>query len=315
MSLKKYIPLRLKVFIKKNVPFLKEKLISEQSEAKRIAGLQKLYKEKTEKELDLSSVQSFTEKIQWYKLFWYNPIMKKCVDKYAFKAYIKSKLGEGYTANLLAVWNKPGDVDIGKIDKDKFVIKSNSSSDGNYIKLITNKDNLNIEEIEKEIKENWFDKRKLLMNSYCRAYYGVKPRVIVEEFVEELAAAADDYKVFCFGGKPEMIYVAQEHFENGENKTLYPITFYDLNWNVLDISYGEHPVNPNVPRPKHLNEMIEIAEKLSADFPFVRVDFFDTDKKLYLAELTFYPGGGFTPYKPETADLLMGEKFRLPKTR
>lgn len=313
MSIKKYIPLESKEFIKKT--FFKPKLISQLPMEERISGIKNLYRDRTGKELDLDNVKTFSEKLQWYKLFYDNPVMKNCVDKYAFKDYIKNRVGSGYTAELLAVWNKPGDVNIRKINRDKFVIKSNSASDGNFIKLVTDKSKFNIEEAEKEIKEKWFDAHRMLSNSYCRAYYGVKPRVIVEEYIEEFANVADDYKIFCFGGKPEMIYVAQEHFEFNENnensRHTGVVTFFDPDWNVLDITYGQHPTNPNVPRPKHLDEMIEIAKKLSADFPFVRVDFFDTDKKLYLAELTFYPDGGFVPYKPQSADVLMGEKFCL----
>lgn len=315
MLLKKFIPFNIKQFIRKYIPYFKVKLISDLPIEKRAEGLKALYERKTGKKLNFNELTLFTEKLQWYKLFYENPVMKQCVDKYTFKEHIRKNLGDGYTAKVLAVWNKPSDVKVKKINADKFVIKSNCSSDGNFIMIVTDKNSLNIKNAEREIKESWFNEEKLLINSYCRAYYNVKPRVIVEEFIEEFANAANDYKVFCFNGKPEMIYVAQEHFDcnNNNNVDSYFVTFYDLNWNKLDISYGQHPVNTNVSRPKHLAEMIQISKKLSADFPFVRVDFFDTDEKLYMAELTFYPGGGFVAYKPESVDILMGRKFCIPQ--
>lgn len=88
--------------------------------------------------------------------------------------------------------------------------------------------------------------------------------------------------------------------------------FYDLNWNRLDVMYGNHPNNVNVPRPVHYDQMIEFAGILSKDFPFMRVDFFDTEEKLYLAELTFNPGGGMVPYSPIEFNEIMGDKFKLP---
>lgn len=99
-----------------------------------------------------------------------------------------------------------------------------------------------------------------------------------------------DYKFFCFSGEPYCVYVAKDHFPG----QLSQISFYDLEWNRLDVKYVEHP-NCNVEKPKHFDEMMRIAKTLSKSFPFVRVDFFDTNEKLYVAELTFYPGGGMTP--------------------
>ena len=81
----------------------------------------------------------------------------------------------------------------------------------------------------------------------------------------------------------------------------------------MDVSYGRHVTDPDVPRPEHLTEMIRLAEQLSAPFPFVRVDFFDTEDKLFLAELTFYPGGGITPYHPESFNLEMGKMLHVPE--
>lgn len=119
-----------------------------------------------------------------------------------------------------------------------------------------------------------------------------------------------DYKVFCFNGEPYIFYAASEHMiHDGES---YPISFYDMNWNELDITYGSHPKVP-MEKPKHLAEMIEIAKKLSQPFPFVRVDFFDTPDKLYMAEMTFYPGGGLTHYYPRRVNEELGSRFVLPK--
>lgn len=106
--------------------------------------------------------------------------------------------------------------------------------------------------------------------------------------------------------------MSEEYFKDGNNLTDYSISFYNLDWNFMDIKYGKHKRNRNVGRPKHLHEMIEIARKFSIDFPFVRVDFFDTGEKLYMAELTFYPGEGMTPYYPESFNKEMGDWLRLP---
>lgn len=303
--------------IKKAKRFISKKIFprpekQKMSVRKRARLIKNFYKNEMGKDLDLKNPETFTQKLQWMKLYYKHPDLRRCVDKYEFKQYIKEKLGDGYTAPLIQVWNSPEEVSIRDIPASKFVLKSTLQSDGKFIILVKDKAELDIDKVEKEIKTNWFDTRKLLTNSFCSAYYGAKPRVIVEEFVEEFANCANDYKLFCFHGKPAFFYVAEDHFKNGENSSVYPIAFLDLDWNVMDVSYGAHTTNPHVGKAYHLQEMIQIAEKLSKDFIFVRVDFFDTEDKLYLAEMTFYPGGGATAYQPESFDKKMGDMLQLP---
>lgn len=310
-NIRKYIPYTLKRFLRKYIFPLPE--IQNLSIKQREIKLKEFYKLKTGQELDLDNPQLFTEKLQWLKLYYKHPDLRRCVDKADFKDYVKEKLGGGYTAPIICIWDKPEQVSIRKIPAQKFVLKSTLQSDGNFIVLVKDKKEINIEQIEDEIKSKWFDTKLLLTNSFCSAYYGSKPRVIVEEFIEEFNGASNDYKLFCFQGEPEFFYVAEDHFKNGDNSVTYPITFFDLEWNVLNVKYGEHTTNPCIKKPKHCGEMIQLAKKLSADFPFVRVDFFDTEEKLYLAELTFYPGGGLTPYYPESFNYKMGEMLYLPQ--
>ena len=57
--------------------------------------------------------------------------------------------------------------------------------------------------------------------------------------------------------------------------------------------------------------MLSIAEKLAEPFPYVRVDFYDIKGKLYVGELTFYSGGGFTRIIPSKWDEILGEKLDI----
>ena len=103
------------------------------------------------------------------------------------------------------------------------------------------------------------------------------------------------------------MYVAANDFTD-EN---YPISFYRLDWMRIDVRYGQHRVQ-DFPKPKHFDEMISTARILSKGLPFVRVDFFDTDEKLYVAEMTFAPGGGCVPYNPISFNKELGDLFVLP---
>lgn len=258
--------------------------------------------------MDIDNPKTFTEKIQWYKLFYKGEIdLENIVDKYLFKQYVKDKLGEGYTIPLIGAWTSVRELrkDWKKLPEE-FCLKSTVQGEGRYILFIHNKSSIEFNTIEKEIKK-WLLPKNTLINSMCRAYNNATPRVLAEQYMENFNNQLYDYKVFCFDGQPFCVYVANEHFE----KTDYPITFYDLDWKKLDVKYGPHEVG-DMPKPKHLDEMIEISKKLSKGFPFLRVDFFDTEEKLYVAELTLYPGGGYSKYEPESFNEEMGEMFVLP---
>lgn len=270
-------------------------------------GNMQLYKSKQGYSFDLNHPVLFTEKVQWYKSRYKRPDLARYVDKYLFKELIHEKLGEGYTIPMYGSW-----ISVADFKKDwqtlpeKFCLKSNLQSDGNYIKVIE-KRNADIDTLCQEV-EDWLKPKNLLIHSFCSAYYKAVPRIIAEEYMESVKDQLYDYKFFCFDGEPYCVYAATEHFRDAK----YPISFYDMAWNMLDVHYGEHR-KEFIPKPLHFDEMIEIAKKLSQGFPFIRVDFFDTPKKLLMAELTFYPGGGLTPYSPVSFNKKMGEMFDLSK--
>ena len=277
-----------------------------QTLGKREQEVKAMYKRQTGERLDLSNTETFNEKIQWLKLYYYHKDLPKIVCKYNFKKYIEKKIGKGYTVPLYGAWTDERRIDFNKLP-NQFVLKSNCSSGGNFIKVIKDKSKINVDELRKELK-NWLDPLQLLINSYCKAYWKVRPIIIAEEYVEQLDGQVYDYKFFCFGGEPKFAYVATDHFEG----QISNISIYDLDWNRLDVKYGEHPWN-NVPAPKNLDKMVELAKKVSKEFPFVRVDFFEIGDKVYFSELTFYPGGGFNKINPPDVDKAWGEMLVLPK--
>ncbi len=280
------------------------------TDMEREAGLAALYRQKTGKELDFSNLRLFPEKLQWYKLYYDHPDLSEIVCKYGFKRYIEKKLGKGHTVPLIGAWKRVEDIPWNELP-DRFVLKSNCQSDGNFIRFIKNKNEVDFEPLKEELA-NWLKPKKTLINSYCRAYYDVTPMILAEEYLESVQDQLVDYKLFCFGGKPDLFYAGSNHFHYLEDGTLdYTVTFYDTEWNKKDYVYGNHRV-VDIPKPEHLDEMLKYANVLAKEFPFVRVDFFDTPDKLYVAELTFYPGGGFASYSNEL-DSAWGKMLVLPE--
>lgn len=256
---------------------------------------------------DINNPQTFSEKTIWYKLFYDNDNLCNVVDKYLFKSYIEEKLGPNNTIPLIGVWET-----IDDFEKDwdslpsTFCLKSTLQSDGKNILFVKNKNLMHFSELKKNLK-SWLRIENTLINSYCRGYYKCKPRIIAEEYKENIANQLFDYKFYCFNGNPYCICASTNHYTFED----YPITYYDLEWNKLNVKSGIHRID-DIPKPKHLDEMIYKAKVLSKGFPMVRVDFFDTDEGLYLAEMTFYPGGGYINYEPKSFNYEMGSQFILP---
>ena len=261
--------------------------------------------------MDINNPKTFTEKLQWYKLFYKGNEeggLIRIVDKYLFKEYIREKIGEGYTIPYYGVYETFDELLQGwNFLPEEFVLKSTLSYEGRKIKFIHQKSQINTKELKVELK-NWFKDKYLLCNSLCTAYHQGKPRVLAEKYMENIKNQLFDYKVFCFGGEPFCIETAIERFEKG----IPVFTFYDLHWNKMNVQSGKHPVG-DVEKPKHFDEIIRISKILSKGFPHVRVDFFDTEEKPYLAEMTFFTGGGYQKYTPESFNIKMGELFFLPQ--
>ena len=119
----------------------------------------------------------------------------------------------------------------------------------------------------------------------------------------------------CFHGEPKFVYVKTEHFNNGVNREVgYPVSFYTTDWQYIDTKYKELPTQKDIPKPAHLKEMLEISRKLSKEFPFVRVDFFENAGKLYVAEFSFAPWAGLRAYEPEAMDYEMGKWLDIVHT-
>lgn len=285
--------------------------ISKWSKEKRIKRLEELYKERIGEDLNIYNPSRFTEKVQWMKIYYSSPEIIQCIDKISFKDYIVAHLGEGYTAKLYKVWSSPEDVCFDELP-DSCVIKSNCSSFGHNIRLISDWNNVDRDNLLKEIKESWFDRRFLCTNSFISAYHEVEPAVYAEELIPGFDRAYE-YKIFCFNGEPKCLYVPGYQFIDGVESDDFSVSFYTSEWEFMNCQFGKYDYIDNLEKPERLDQMLEIAKKIAKDFMFVRVDFIDSNDGLYLSEFTFYPSGGLIPFRPIEVDQLMGSWLVLDK--
>lgn len=255
--------------------------------------------------INWANPKTFNEKLQWLKLNYKNPLAVTLVDKYMVKDFVSSVLGYDYIIPTIGVWECFDDINFEELP-NQFVLKCNHNSGGILIcrdkKTFDHKWANKV--ISRSLKQDYFE--------YEREwpYKEVKRRIIAEKLlISDDGEDLKDYKFFCFNGRVMCFKIDLDRY------TFHRANYYNRNCQLLD--FGElyyPPLNDRVVSiPSNINKMIVAAEKLSKGLPFVRVDFYNVNQKIYFGEMTLFPGGGTAPYTTYDADLLLGSWLELPK--
>ncbi len=257
------------------------------------------------KPLDLANPRSFNEKLQWLKLHDRNPDYTIMADKIAVKDYVARKIGQEYCIPTLGVWEKPAAIDFDALP-EKFVLKCNHNS-GLGMCICRDKAVLDRKKTRKALAKGLREKYYLKNREW--PYKNIRPRILAEAFLECPQGELADYKIHCFHGQPRFILVCQDRF----GATGLTEDFFTPQWEHMDL---KRPGIPNaakpIPAPGKLEEMLELAKQLSADIPFVRVDLYCVEDRIYFSELTFFPASGGKPFQPESWDEILGSWLKLP---
>lgn len=247
-----------------------------------------------------SHPQLFTEKVFKWLIYLHetdNRDFARFVDKYEVRNFVRGRLGDEYLPKLY--WQG---VDARSIPFDQlpetFVLKSNHGS-GHVIKMHKGKDLVNATASSARwLQENFYWAGREYQYLY------IKPRLLAEELLNDGKEGGPlDYRFWCFGGVPTVVQV--DNHDHSINN------FYDLNWNLLDLTYREKSELPHVSLPKNFDKMIEVAALISKDFSFVRVDLYNINGRILFGELTFSPVGGRIRFSPTKWDIRFGELWKL----
>lgn len=263
---------------------------------------------KSNRKLDLKNPKRYTEKIQWYKLYYRNPTMKQCADKYQVREYVKNKGLEDILNELYDVFESPDYINLDKLP-NQFVLKLSNGSSTNCI--CTDKSKCNLNEIKRKFRD--FEAQSKASAGREWVYTNRNPVIVAEKFLQDpsnLNNELCDYKILCFNGKPEyIICVCGRHTER------YHHVVYDNNWNKVDVKIGDTTSDIKYEKPEKFDKMMEIAKILSEDFPAARVDLYLIDGNIYFGEITFFPWSGYMDFTPDSFDYVLGEKFILPQVK
>jgi len=252
---------------------------------------------------DLRNPQSFNEKIQWLKLFVPGEQYAKYGDKFLVRDYVSQVIGNPYLNQIIGVYDNEEVIPFEHLP-EQFVLKATHGSGWNII--CKDKSSLNIAKTKKILKE-W-----LQTNYYSSGrepiYRTIKPRIVCEGFLEDARfQSLPDYKFFCFSGKALFIQLDAFRFTNHQRN------MYSPTWNLCPLTFVYPNTTIKFNRPHQLEEMISIAEKLAQGFPFIRVDLYSVNNRIYFGEMTFYPESGFGRFVPFEWDRKLGEYLQLPQ--
>lgn len=267
-----------------------------------LAFVRKQYKERTGRELDLLLPKRFNEKMQWLKLFDRKPIYTKLADKYGVREYVKERVGKEILNEVYGVYTAASEIDFDNLPQ-KFVISANHGSEWNI--LVRDKSRIDIEATKKKLDywlgENFYEYGK----EFC--YRDIKPRILISKYLETAdGGQLIDYKFYCFHGKVKFMHYNVDRWTNLSQK------FHLLDWTPLPYLKGSQPMTDRyIPQPPNFQKMIEISEKLSAGLKYCRVDLYDLIDKVVFGEITFYPGAGYTEFKPDEANEEIGSYLNL----
>ena len=270
--------------------------------------------------------KTFSRKIA-YKMFHdRNPVMTILADKLAVREYVSSRIDDKYLVRLL--WSGSDLNDFQTITNLRnYVVKPNHGSHAAVIvselasaeqtlpktvrfsrwsQYILNPESVNLPSLV-ALTKYW-----MKLNYYWEpnklpewAYLQIQPRIMVEELlVGPKLGVPDEFRFFMIHGKCELIYRFSNRFGNEE------LTLFNPDGTIREGSYlGLSSRLENLKMPFEFSEMLTIAEKLSKDLDFIRVDLYITNQGIKFSELTNYPMGGLRKFSPRNLEGQLAKKW------
>lgn len=247
--------------------------------------------------------------------------LSKYVNKITAKEYISEKVGIEHVVKTLKLYD-------GQVPNlDSWVFKSNNDFSGallyNNLKLIDVKKNCfdHIININSDISLDDLLTKFITLNRKSSpfeitresCYKNIKKQYFFEEFIppyNDDGSPVNEYKFHCINGKVSFVYLVYDR--NGYNKRIIfdtskkPLPFI---WSKK-ADFHKFEIDSNkIILSENFDLMISLAEKLSVDFKYVRVDIYDINPNPKVGELTFFHGSGLERILPVNFDYEFGAKL------
>lgn len=262
-----------------------------------------LFRYRLKRKLDFKNPKTYNEKLQWMKIYDKNPLYSKLADKYEVRKYIANKIGEEYLIPLIGVWNSFDEIDFDKMPNE-FILKC--THDSGSVIICTDKNSFDKKKARK--KFNHWMKRNYYINTREWPYKDIEPKIIAEKLIGEKGKAPIDYKFYCFNGVVDCVMLCLDR-ESGNTNFCY----LSRGWKKLPYAKDEFDTCKDkiIYKPKSIDKMFELAEKLCKPFKSVRIDMYFEDDKIYFGEITFFNQSGFDADLASDIDEKWGNMINL----
>ncbi len=261
------------------------------------AEISDMFREKHGYDMNWDNPRTYSEIINWEKLYLKDEKRSIYADKYRARDIVKDIIGNDYLTHVYGVWEKAEDIPYESLPK-RFALKVNNGSDRNIIFI--DKEQLDKRKVNEQNSE-WFS-RSFALVSLEMHYDAISPLVYAEEYLDFKSGQYTDYKCYCFHGKVGYIHrIRNEHQENAVAR------FYDKDWRPQSFNHGYKNDEEIIDAPTWLDTIIDLSEKLSKNLRHARVDWFVSNEgKVYFAEITLSSWSGLEPFTPHEADEMFG---------
>lgn len=272
---------------------------------------------RTGRSLDLENPRTFADKVWWQKLNVRNPLMTQCADKYQVREYVAQCGLNWLLVPVHGVFNDANDINLQALPAKELFFKTTHGSGGNRI-VDNSRPYRDINRFRKSfnslLRQNYF------WESREWPYKDIRPRIVCESVLRnEDGSLPADWKIYCFGGTPRLIYYTEGSSDESGKHTSSANRFanmYDVSLRMLPVSrigWNVDSTRTSLPA-EELAEVLRYAATLSKPFAFCRVDFYIVGGRTYFGEITFSPGGGNIVFEPESWNETIGSWIELPDT-
>lgn len=254
------------------------------------------------KSLNLQKPQTFSEKLMWIKLYEDHTLKKRLTDKVAVREFILSRgLGE-LLVPTIAIVDRVEDIIFEQLPK-KFVLKCSHGS--GFIIICKDKSQLDYQKTRQQLAK-WL----AIDYSLCHAephYANIKPRIMIEHFLgNNTSEVPIDYQIHCFHGEPKIIELTLERSTPKEQSIMLTPDWCNTHYIEKKFAFDEKKS-----KPKQLEELLEIARRLSKNFTYVRIDLYLVDESIFFGKLTFTPAACLNNGIHDQANLELGQWLKL----
>lgn len=271
--------------------------------------LKRMYKTFLGKDLNLKNPKTFSEKIQWLKLYDNSPLKTTLTDKVLVRDYVKEKIGEEYLKPVLQVCKTFDEINFDELP-ESFIIKANHGCKWQY--KIKNKSKfLEKKELVEYVKRQftgWLEQTFFPWAGFEMQYRDIKPQILIEPILlSQNSEFSMEYEVYCFHGEPQIL-------QKIKHSVPAECSVYDKDFSPSSILFNLSHVRVEDDKiDDNLKKATELSKVLAKDFKLARIDWLVQDDKFYFNEMTFSPYSGFYIFEDKNLDLELGKMLNLKK--